>query len=146
LASVGVENQRLRAQVANGATNAPTGAPLPAGYLRKSEARMVGYNTPDDTLQSMLWAMHNRDFTNLLQALTPEAVRQIQAQATRSGRGLESFFQGTEIIPGFNIVSREPQPDGSISLKAEIAPGLPFVPVKLRQINGEWKMEESWGR
>jgi hypothetical protein len=34
---------------------------------------MVGYNTPEDTLQSLLWAVQNRDLTNLLQAFTLNA-------------------------------------------------------------------------
>ena len=49
------------------------GIQLPPGYIRKSEARMVGYSTPDDTLQSFLWAIQNRDLTNVLQALAPDS-------------------------------------------------------------------------
>ena len=59
LAGVRAENERLRAQLATRGTNGPAGFQLPPGYIRKSEARMVGYNSPDDTLQSLLWAVQN---------------------------------------------------------------------------------------
>jgi hypothetical protein len=139
LASVAAENQRLRAQAANRATNATTGPPLPSGYVRISQARMAGYDTPEATIESMLWAIHNHDLTNLLQAFAPEEAQQIQKQADRSGAGRESFFQEAAAIPGLSIVSREQMPDGSISVKAEIAPGMPFGPIRFRQINGQWK-------
>jgi len=61
------ENESLRAQLARRATNSPAGTGLPAGYIRKNQAKMAGYNTPEDTIQSLLWALNNRDFPNLLQ-------------------------------------------------------------------------------
>ena len=163
LGSAAAENQRLRDQANQRATNAAPGAPLPPGYVgadqhplhvvdltsvtlppgyvRASQARLAGYSTPEDTLESMLWALHNRDVTNLLQAFTPGESRNLQKQAGGSGAGLESFLQNAAAIPGLSIVSREELPDGSISMKAEIAPGLPFAPIRFRQINGQWKME-----
>jgi hypothetical protein len=145
LASAAAENQRLRAQATSRGTNAASGAPLPPGYIRASQARMAGYNTPEATIESMLWAMHNRDVTNLLQAFTPEEAQKLQKQAGMSGAGLESFLQSAAAIPGLSVVSREQLPDGSISLKAEIAPSMPFHQIRFRQFNGEWKMEMDVG-
>ena len=142
LGSAVIENQRLRAQAANHATNTATGIALPPGYVRASQARMAGYNTPEDAMETMLWAMHNHDLTNLLQGFTPDMAREIQAQAARESG---SFFRDADAFPGLSIVSREQMPDGTISVNAEIAPGMPFGPIRFRQINGQWKMEVDRG-
>lgn len=55
LANVKSENEQLRMKIASRATNAAPGTALPAGYIRKSQARMVGYNSPQDVLQTLLW-------------------------------------------------------------------------------------------
>jgi len=134
LAAVRGENERLRIQLAAGRTNVSAGNALPPGYVRTSEARFVGYNTPADTIQSLLWAMQNRDFTNLLAAFAPETARRMKQD--------EDFFENLSIIPGMHIKSQEQMPDGSIELEVEMVPGEPF-PGRMRfhQINGQWKLE-----
>src|ERR1035438_4319523 len=84
LAGARTENEQLRAQPASRSTNGAGGNQGPAGYVRKSEARMVGYNTPDDTLQSLLWALQNHDLTNVLQAFAPDIAAEIRARVGES--------------------------------------------------------------
>src|SRR6266851_4167937 len=67
LAGIRSENERLRLLFAERQTNPPSA--LPPGYIRKSQARLVGYNTPEDTLQSFLCALQTRDAMNVLLAL-----------------------------------------------------------------------------
>ena len=133
LAAARGENQHLRVQLAANRTNVSAANALPPGYLRRSEARFVGYNTPADTIQSLLWAVQNRDFTNLLAAFTPETARQMQQD--------KDFFENVSIIPGMHIKSQQQMPDGSIELEVEIVPGEP-LPGRMRfhQINGQWKL------
>lgn len=106
------ENERLRVQLATSRTNMSAANALPPGYVRTSEARFMGYNTPADTIQSLLWAVQNRDFTNLVEAFTPETARQIQQDVQRSGA--EEFFKKPSIIPGMRILSQQQMPDGVI--------------------------------
>jgi len=128
------ENERLRIQLAASRTNVSAANALPPGYVRKSEARFVGYNTPADTIQSLLWAVQNRDFTNLLAAFTPETARQMQQD--------KDFFENVSIIPGMHIKGQQQMPDGSIELEMEIVPGEPLPErMRFRQINGQWKLE-----
>ena len=93
------ENERLHAQVAARATNAPAADGLPPGYILRSKAQFLGYSTPEDTIQSVLWAMQNRDFTNLLQAMTPESAKKLQAQVqrpdypSRNSSGMPDLFR-----------------------------------------------------
>lgn len=136
LAAVRGENERLHAQLASRGTNGP--AP---GYIRKSEARMVGYNSPDDTLQSLLWAIQNHDFTNVLQAFTPERAAQLQARARQSDESVEDLFRDSAALVGMAVVGRKQNTsDGSVDVEVEVLPGMPHTEISFRQINGQWKV------
>jgi len=141
LAGVRTDNERLRAQLASRGTNGPGGFQLPPGYVRKGEARMVGYNTPDNTLQSLLWALQNHDVTNLVQAFAPEIAQQLRAQAGESRESIEDFFSQTAGFVGMRILKREPDAnEDSIAVEIEMVPGEPAKRTTFRQVNGQWKI------
>ncbi len=134
LASLRSENQMLQARLTAKGTNTASG--LPPGYLRTRDAQWVGTTTPENTLQSFLWALKNRDQNSLLRLLTPEAGDQLK-------NNLEGFFNGAQ-IPGMRPVNPETLSDGSINMPIELAPGegaLPGKTIHFRQINGEWRMD-----
>lgn len=143
LAGIQVENERLRIQAASARTN--TAKPLLPGYIRKSDARNMGYATPEATLETMLWAIRNRDFTNLLAAFTSEIAGKMQREMERSGRTLEEFFRDTEALPGIRPVDRTMADDDTIELKVEIVPGsaADVQPMRFRRVKGEWKMDSQ---
>jgi hypothetical protein len=138
LAGAPAENDRLKQQLVASRTNAARG--LPPGYIHKSRARMVGYATPEDTLQTFLWAMQNRNLTNVLETLTPEAVAQFNKPFAHSPP--ERIFEDSEALIGLGVLEREPLPDGSMRLKLQVIPGIPPISTTLRLIGDEWKM--SW--
>ena len=141
LAGVTGENEQLHAQLASRGTNGPGGYQTPAGYVRKSEARMVGYNTPDDTLQSLLWALQNHDLTNVLQAFAPDIAAEIRARLGESPQALEDLWGKSAMLVGMRIVSRVPDvSDGSIAVEVEVVPGESGAHTTFRQINGQWKL------
>ena len=136
LSAVSKEAEQLQAQLQNSQTNSAAGVRLPPGYLRKSQAQNVGYNTPEDTMQTFLWALQNRDLTNLTLAFKPET-------AERFGRTtmLERGFMGeASAIPGLRIVSRRQEPEGTIELEVEVVPGVQTSTFRLEAINGQWKI------
>jgi hypothetical protein len=135
------ENEQLRAQLASRATNGAGGNQPPAGYMRKSEARMVGYNSPDDTLQSLLWAVQNHDLTNVLQAFAPDIAAEIRARLGESPQALEDLWGKSAMLVGMRIVSRVPDPsDGSMAVDLEMVPGESGPHTTFRLINGQWKL------
>jgi hypothetical protein len=141
LAGVRAENERLRAQLASRGTNGPGGFQLPPGYVRRSEARMVGYSTPDDTLQSLLWAIQNHDLTNVLQAFAPERTENLRAKAGETPESIEEFFSEAAGLVGVRIVNREQDAsDGSLTVQVEVVPGEPGPRITFRQINGQWRI------
>ena len=141
LAGARTENEQLHAQLASRSTNGASGNQVPAGYVRKSEARMVGYNTPDDTLQSLLWAVQNHDLTNVLQAFAPDIAAEIRARLGESPQALEDLWGKSSMIVGVRIVSRVPDPsDGSMAVDLEMVPGESGPHTTFRLINGQWKL------
>ena len=144
LAGVRAENEQLRAQVASRGTNTAAATAPPPGYVRKAEARMVGYNTPEDTIQSLLWAIQSRDFTNLLQAFTPDEAATMQESVHRFNRPLEDYFPHAKTVPGMAIVDRTEQSDGMVELKVEIGPNVPQELIRLRQVGGQWKIDQPF--
>lgn len=145
LAGVRADNDALRARLTSRSTNGPGGFQLPPGYVRKSEARFAGYNTPEDTLQSVLWAARSHDLTNILQAFAPEIAEQIRARAGESPQSIEDFWSESAGLVGMRIVSRKPEAsDGSITVEVEVFPGMPHDEVAFRHINGQWKMASGF--
>jgi hypothetical protein len=142
LAGGRAENERLRAQLASRVTNSPAVSQLPPGYMRRSEARMVGYNTPDDTLQSLLWAVQNHDLTNFLQGVTPTVAEEIRSKVAVSNQTVEDFFgQAAAFFLGMHVLRREQDAsDGSMAVEVEVIPGEAGRWITFRQINGQWKM------
>lgn len=145
LADVRAENEALRAQLASRGTNGPGGFQLPPGYIRKRDARMMGFSTPDDTLQTLLWAVQNHDLTNVLQAFTPEQAEAIRANAGGAGDSSEEFWSQAQGFVGMRIVKREQDAtDGSITVEIEVLPGEAGQQMTFRQVNGQWRIAEHF--
>jgi len=136
LLPVRAEHERLLLQLTAGGTNASA---LRANYIRKAQARMVGYNTPEDALQSFLWTLQNHDLTNFLQALTPEGSRYYESDVQRSGT-FAKLFDDSQAFIGFSIVNTQRLDDTTIQANLQLAPGLPPIPVNLQQIENQWKI------
>ena len=90
-----------------------------------AEARFVGYTTPDDAIQSFLWAIHSHDLTNLLQAFTPDVAEDMRKRIQQSNRTVEDYLHETGVVPGMAIWSRIQDPDGSLVLNVEVGPNVP---------------------
>jgi hypothetical protein len=130
------QNGRLRAQFAS----RPGGEKLlPPDYIRKSSAQWVGLSTPENTLQSFLWTLQNRDLTNLFQVLTPEGAQRLSQMLTNEPN---NFFAQSAAIPGMRIVEKNALADGSFELKVETVPGTPLPgPIRVRLVGNDWKLD-----
>ena len=146
LAGVRGENEQLRAQVASQGTNTTVATPPPPGYVRKAEARMAGYNTPEDTIQSFLWALQSNNITNLLQVYTPDEAEGMRDRVSQSTGSIKDYLRGAEAVPGMAVVSRKEGPDGpgSLEVEVEIGPNLPHEWISMRQVGGQWKIAQRF--
>jgi len=133
LATVRTENERLQARVAERATNAAVARSV--SYLRKSDAQFAGYNTPENTMQTVLWAIQNRDITSLTQAFSSEMLEHMP----RDGQHL---FDDADKITGLTILGRTQMPDGSVQLEIMDNRSDAVEKVPLFLINGQWRIGE----
>ena len=138
LLPVRAEHDRLVLELAARGTNA---SGLPRNFIRKSEARLVGYSSPEATLQSFLYAIRNRDLTNFFQAFTPEGVSRLKSQGLESPDRLEKLFDESQDLIGLSILDQKRQQD-LIAANVQILPGLPPTPILFRLVNSQWKMDE----
>ena len=137
LLPVRAEHDRLVLELAARGTNA---SGLPRNFIRKSEARLVGYSSPEATLQSFLYAIRNRDLTNFFQAFTPEGVSQLKSQGLESPDRLQKLFDESQDLIGLSILDQKRQQD-LISANVQILPGVPPTPILFRLVNSQWKMD-----
>jgi hypothetical protein len=108
-------------------------------HLRKNQAQWVGLNTPQNTIQSFLWTLQNRDVNRLRQVLTPESEQQLLGQG---GATPEKFFDETSVLPGLRIVRERPVKEDAVLVVVEYVPGQPFPdPLHLWLIDGQWRLD-----
>jgi hypothetical protein len=136
LSGAALENEQLRTELAARGTNQTS---LPPGYLRRSEANWVGLGRPEDTLQSFLWAIRNRDDARLREVLTPETV---EDYLRRNGGSLDEFFTASAVLPGMHLLEQRQTPTGGIEAQVEIIPGEPLPePIRFQPTNGGWRLD-----
>jgi len=153
LAGTRAENEKLRSELENRRTNSP--ARKGAAYIRASEAKWLGYNTPEDTLQSLFWAAQNRNQVKFLEGLTPEAAEDLNSLFKNSDNPEEAakrFFEEEGFPSGFRIIGRDQVADGAVALKVEVLKPKPRADpgvevdsseqVSFQQIAGQWKMSK----
>jgi hypothetical protein len=132
------ENERLRLQFASTPSSNAPGPKLSPGYIRKNQAQMAGYNSPEDTLQTFLWAMANHNYQAILDALSPQAAQQF-ATNMPVAQSSNLFHEVDTTLPGLGVVGRKDLPDGGVELTVEMAPGI-AQPMRFERLNGQWKI------
>jgi hypothetical protein len=135
LESVQAEHERLTNEVAVRATN---GMALPSDYIRKSDARLAGYTSPEATIQSFLYALRNRETNSLLHALATQEDSALQSQKEQN---IVEIFEGGKSLFGLRIVRQHQNRPDYIEAQVEVVPGSPPAPINFRLENGEWKMD-----
>jgi hypothetical protein len=153
LAGARTENEKLRLQLEDRRTN--SAARKGAAYIRASEAKWLGYNTPEDTLQSLFWAAQNHNLEKFLEAVTPEAAEDLKSRIQKSNnptQAAEEFFEKEGVPAAFLILGREQLADGTVALRIQIVPPEsgtePGVavdssePLGFEQVAGQWKLSK----
>jgi hypothetical protein len=144
LASARPENERLRLQLENRRTNSAAANSLGAGYVRMSEVKWRGYNTPEDTLQSAFWAIQNHDLGKYLETIRPDVSKEIGDRLRNRSGSADEFFQNYHLPPIFKIAGRHQDDDQeTLQLQIEIAPDIPPQGIFFRRVGGQWKLESS---
>jgi hypothetical protein len=132
------ENTHLKDQLALRHTVSPGAGPQK--YIKQSEAAMVGYGSPEATLQTWLWSMRTHNRTHFLQAFTADYAEKISAEFSRQGVPEDAIFKSAEGLVGLGITNQIDLPDGSKKVQFIVSPDLPSRELKFHLVGGEWKM------
>jgi hypothetical protein len=141
LASARPENEKLRLQLENRRTNSAAIKAGGGGYIKMSEVKWRGYNTPDEALHSAFWAIQNRDLAKYLESIRPDVAKEMADGLRNESRSTEDFFKNMHLPPVFKIAGREQNEEDTIVLQVEIAPDIPPEAIFLRKVGGQWKLE-----
>jgi hypothetical protein len=138
------ENERLRLQLENRRTNSAAAKSASAGYVRTSETKWLGYNTPENTLQSFLWAIRNHDVEKFLEAFTPETGDRLkEGMLQDTNRTPEQLLGSKELPPAYRVAGRKERDTDYVELEVQIAPDIPAMPFSFQQVGGQWKLQQS---
>jgi hypothetical protein len=144
LAGARPENEKLRLQLENRRTNNAAGKGAAPGYIRMSEVKWLGCNTPEDTLQSAFWATQKRDWEKYLETIRPDVAKELVDSLRAESRSADEFFKDKRLPPIFIIAGRQQNDEEFINLQVEIAPDTPALSIIFRRVGGQWKLESSF--
>jgi RNA polymerase sigma factor (sigma-70 family) len=140
------------------------GAPVPDGqpgaYVSKDQLALVGYDTPENALQSVTWALIKGSFEQLTRGASPE----LGAGASITAKDAERFYKEREatqsLFKGMRILARKQLGDDRVELKVNLdydpIPGEashqpPVLIQPMVKIGNEWKLggsttghQETW--
>lgn len=141
LAGLPAENQKLQTELAARATAGSAGAvPFPKGYIRRAAAKNVGFSSPEDSMQTLFWAIEHQDVPTLLQFFAPEEAKLLAIQLERGGA--EDLFKKAQLMPGFLFLGRETKSDDSVELILQFDPTDSEIKTRPRfkLFDGQWRM------
>lgn len=139
LTELKAENARLKAiGPARGGTSKRIR--LPEGYHLASQAKFAGYATPENTLETLAWAVCQRNTQVLLNVFDTETASKINQ--TLNERGLSNVFDGLQGFVGYRIRSSRPKADDGVELEVQLNPNSErqLEKVSLQRSNGAWKL------
>jgi hypothetical protein len=133
-------NAQLKAQIAARKSTTPS---LPPGFTARATAAMAGYNTPEATIQTFLWAIQSGDVENILRTMTPKAEAEMREAIEKEEK--PNFATMMKSVLGLRILEMKPGSDGEMLIKVEMMihgnPRPDPEQMRLRQIAGQWKIE-----
>src|SRR5436190_2449224 len=134
------EHEKLQLQLENRRTNSIAAKAASAGYMRMSEVKWLGCNTPEETLQSAFWAMRNHDLEKYLETLRPDVAKELADSLRAESHSADEYFKDKQLPPVFRIVGRQQIDEGVIDLEVEIAPDVPTITFDIRREGEQWKL------
>jgi hypothetical protein len=129
-----------------------TGAPLPRevppGFIGREQLRNAGYETPEDTMQTLFWAMREGNYDALIQSVVPDNAARIsmeklapemRAQITNEFK--REMSQGMmQKFNDFSIARREEISEDTVVVYVRSSVATNAMPHRLKRVGQEWKL------
>jgi cell division protein FtsB len=141
VAQVRTENEQLRSSPGAAASTPPTGQSPGGAYPREAWA-FAGYATPENALQSAVFAMSQGDYKTFAASMTPEeAARLQQSWANKTPEQIaEEGRRETANITGFRVLEkRDVSPEQTV-LTIYAGGEEKVQQVIMQKVGEEWKL------
>jgi myosin heavy subunit len=137
------ENQQLRTRAkaaSERATSGGSSATLP-GFISRASLRNAGMNTPEDTAQTMFWAMTQGNVEVMAQCTGQTDKLADQATLNQMQAQREDAVQQFSGFPGFAVVAKTNLAPDEVSLSLQTGVGGAPLTMKFKDVAGQWQLE-----
>ena len=111
----------------------------PEDIYPREEWKFAGYDTPEDTIQSLAWAISEGDQDSYMNGMTPELQDQMQSDFADSDFSDEGPMQMSDTT-GFRILDREIISDNEVIYTLHMDGEEDEIPILLQKVGDEWKI------
>ena len=115
--------------------------PAEGQSIPSSDWRFMGYETPEATLISGLWAMKEGQLAGLMDTFTPEERKRFAAQMQGKSEGemLQRLQKEFAQVNGLRVVGQHELPSGEVVLDVYLEGIGKLKKYQMSQVNNEWK-------
>jgi hypothetical protein len=115
--------------------------PAEGQSIPSSDWRFMGYETPEATLISGLWAMKEGQLVGLMDTFTPEERKRFEAQMQEKSEGemLQRLQKEFAQVNGLRVVGQHELPSGEVVLDVYLEGIGKLKKYQMSQVNNEWK-------
>ena len=145
LAAARTENARL---IEAKQTGAPLPREVPPGFISKEQLRNAGYESPEDALQTLFWAMREGSYQLAMQLFASgnrERVHFESLTPEKRAQDEEGFRQraSQQLMKNFNdfsVAQREQISEDAVILHVRSSVGTNTLKFELKRFGNEWKL------
>jgi hypothetical protein len=134
------DHERLLAKISAGQSSQSTVPALPADYISRDALQDVGLSSPENTMQTFLWAMSTGNMKRLMQCSANDQNQpRSDAELEAEGQDLAKQFSA---FPGYRVAEKTNLAPDEIQLGIQASPGGVVAPIKFKFDGGQWKLEQ----
>lgn len=146
ISSLRAEIARLRSATANAgksfADDTPPDVPAEDIYPRENWA-FAGYDTPENAVESLMWAVSEGDADSYMAGLAPDLLDQMQGELTDGSFAENGPFEMGNIT-GYRIVDRDMISDNEVTITLYMDGENQIMPVDLEKSDdGRWTVSST---
>jgi len=130
------ENERLRAQQAAIASGKMTTV-HPPGFVGRNQLFDAGLGTPEDALQTTIWAWSQGNFDRMLQCMTSDGTKDFKQELEKNRDEMAKLGAA---LPGYRIVETNAASADEVIFKVELMSDEEGTPMHVRRVGNEWKV------
>lgn len=138
LATLRTQVKQLRAALDGVKSTAGPPPDVPSGDIYPREAwNFAGYDTPENTIQSLMWAVSQGDEDTYAAGLTPDMFTEMQGQFADGSFADEAPLEMSDIT-GYRIVDRGVDSDGNVRVILFMDGPNELMPIDLQPTQNGW--------